>query len=58
MVMVELSYQVMGIGKWTQVNVSEDVAQALLNEYQGYGWPVKLTAQAKNNFGLQRASQG
>jgi len=49
MVIVQLSYQVMGIGKWTQVNVSEDVARALLNEYESYGWPVKLTSQATDS---------
>lgn len=45
MVIVQLSYQVMGIGKWIQVNVSQDVANALLIEYESYGWPVKLTIQ-------------
>lgn len=48
MVVVQLSYQVMGIGKWTQVNVSEDVARALLTEYESYGWPVKLTTHSES----------
>ncbi|WP_171761486.1 hypothetical protein [Vibrio sp. RE86] len=56
MVLVQLSYQVMGIGKWTQVNVSSDVAEALVNEYEGYGWPVKVASLADGNFDLEAAN--
>ncbi|EGA70526.1 hypothetical protein VISI1226_00635 [Vibrio sinaloensis DSM 21326] len=40
--MVKLSYQIMGIGKWTEVYVSKDVANALVREYRSYNWPVRL----------------
>lgn len=55
MVIVQLSYQVMGIGKWIQVNVTQDVANALLIEYESYGLPVKLTIQETD---LQLANNG
>lgn len=44
---VKLSYQVMGIGNWTEVRVSADVARALVSEYEGYGWPVKITTNVE-----------
>lgn len=38
----ELAYKPYGIGPWTHVTVSKDVAQALANEYSNYGWEVKV----------------
>lgn len=56
MVLVQLSYQVMGIGKWTQVNVTSDVAEALVDEYEGYGWPVKVASLASDEHDLKLAN--
>jgi uncharacterized protein CbrC (UPF0167 family) len=47
MEVVKLSYQVMGIGNWTEVQVSADVARALVSEYESYGWPVKVTTKTQ-----------
>ncbi|WP_167522340.1 hypothetical protein [Vibrio atypicus] len=49
---VKLSYQVMGIGNWTEVHVSGDVAKALVKEYKSYGWPVKLLAHETEHTDL------
>lgn len=49
---VKLSYQVMGIGNWTEVHVSGDVAKALVKEYKSYGWPVKLLAHEAEHTDL------
>ncbi|MEZ9698172.1 hypothetical protein AB4455_01280 [Vibrio sp. 10N.261.46.E12] len=42
----ELAYKPYGIGSWTHVTVSKDVAQALANEYSNYGWDVKIDGDA------------
>ena len=42
----ELAYKPYGIGSWTHVTVSKDVAQALANEYSNYGWEVKIDGNA------------
>ena len=42
----ELAYKPYGIGSWTYVTVSKDVAQALANEYSNYGWDVKIDGNA------------
>ncbi|MDN3702574.1 hypothetical protein ACFFUO_03475 [Vibrio artabrorum] len=42
MKMQELSYKPYGVGSWTHVTVSEDVAQALAHEYLTYGWEVRI----------------
>ncbi len=38
----ELAYKPYGIGSWTHVTVSKDVAQALASEYSNDGWEVKI----------------
>ena len=45
----ELAYNPYGIGSWTHVTVSKDVAQALANEYSNYGWEVKIGGNAINS---------
>ena len=45
----EPAYKPYGIGSWTQVTVSKDVAQALANEYSNYGWEVKIDGNAINS---------
>lgn len=42
----ELAYKPYGIGSWTHVTVSKDVAQALASEYSNYGWEVKVDGNA------------
>ena len=38
----ELAYKPYGIGSWTHVTVSKDVAQALPSDYSNYGWEDKV----------------
>jgi hypothetical protein len=42
----ELAYKPYGIGSWTHVTVSKDVAEALASEYSNYGWEVKIDGNA------------
>ncbi|WP_172837689.1 hypothetical protein [Vibrio splendidus] len=42
----ELAYKPYGIGSWTHVTVSKDVAEALASEYSNYGWEVKIDGDA------------
>ena len=38
----ELAYKPYGIGSWTHVTVTKDVAEALKSEYSNYGWEMKI----------------
>ncbi len=42
MIKAELAYKPLGIGKWTTVTISRDMALALAKEYAESGWPVKV----------------
>ncbi|WP_257619089.1 MULTISPECIES: hypothetical protein [Vibrio] len=40
---ITIEYKIMGIGNWISAQVSPEVAKQLATEYQGYGWPVKVS---------------
>ncbi|BAC97665.1 hypothetical protein [Vibrio vulnificus YJ016] len=42
---VMIKYQPFGIGEWTTLYVSTDVANALEKEYMSYGWPVEVNSE-------------
>ncbi|GAM56058.1 hypothetical protein JCM19231_4004 [Vibrio ishigakensis] len=42
MIKAELAYKPLGIGKWTTVTISRDMALALAKEYAESGWPVMV----------------
>ena len=54
----ELAYKPYGIGSWTHVTVSKDVAQALASEYSNYGWDVKIDGNSiEAELALQAAQK-
>ncbi|WP_165387944.1 hypothetical protein [Vibrio vulnificus] len=42
---VMIKYQPFGIGEWTTLYVSTDLANALEREYMSYGWPVEVNRE-------------
>ena len=53
----ELAYKPYGIGSWTHVTVSKDVAEALASEYSNYGWEVKIDGNAIDTKLALKAAQ-
>ncbi len=45
MMKATLAYIPMGIGSWTSVTVSREIAFALAKEYTEYGWPVTVDGE-------------
>lgn len=42
---VMIKYQPFGIGAWTTLYVSSELACALEKEYLSYGWPVEVNTE-------------